>query len=98
MVKKDLERVKIPYRTDEGIADFHASGRHTYITELLRNGTSLPEAMKLARHSDVKMTMKYTHIGLNDQHLAVQNLPWECSTGSLMPVRNFNFSPRGCML
>jgi integrase len=79
MVKKDLERVKIPYRTDEGIADFHASGRHTYITELLRNGTSLPEAMKLARHSDVKMTMKYTHIGLNDQHLAVQNLPWECS-------------------
>ncbi len=77
MVKKDLERVGIPYETEDGIADFHAAGRHTHITELLRNGTSLPEAMKLARHSDVKMTMKYTHIGINDQHSAVQNLPWE---------------------
>ena len=77
MVKKDLERVQIPYQTDEGIADFHAAGRHTHITELLRNGTSLPEAKELARHTDVKMTMKYAHIGINDQHRAVQNLPWE---------------------
>jgi len=78
MVKLDLKRAGIPYQTDEGIADFHAAGRHTHITELLRNGTSLPEAMRLARHSDVKMTMRYTHIGINDQHRAIQNLPWEC--------------------
>ncbi len=44
MVRKDLERVDIPYENEDGIADFHASGRHTYITELLRNGVSLPEA------------------------------------------------------
>ncbi|NQV27707.1 MAG: site-specific integrase [Rhodopirellula sp.] len=75
MVKKDLERVGIPYRTDEGIADFHASGRHTHITQLLRNGASLPEAMKLARHSDVRTTMKYTHIGINDQARALARLP-----------------------
>lgn len=37
-VKKDLARVGIPYETDEGVADFHAAGRHTYFTELLRNG------------------------------------------------------------
>ena len=79
MVKKDLERVGIPYRNEEGIADFHAAGRHTHITELLRNGASLPEAMELARHSDIKMTMRYTHIGIEDQHQAVQNIPWECS-------------------
>ncbi len=79
MVKKDLERVGIPYKTEEGIADFHAAGQYTHITELLRNGTSLPEAMKLARHSDIKMTLKYTHIGIKDQHRAVQNLPWERS-------------------
>lgn len=30
-----------------GIADFHAAGRHTHITELLRNGATLPEAQKL---------------------------------------------------
>jgi hypothetical protein len=79
MVKKDLERVGIPYETAEGIADFHASGRHTYITELLRNGASITEARKLARHTDVKMTMRYTHVGLADQAKALASLP-ETST------------------
>ena len=44
MVKKDLERVEIEYETPEGIADFHAAGRHTHVTELLRSGATLPEA------------------------------------------------------
>jgi len=77
MVKKDLERIGIPYRNEEGIADFHAAGRHTHITELLRNGASLPEARELARHSDIRMTMKYTHIGLDDQAKALSKLPWQ---------------------
>jgi Phage integrase family len=75
MVKKDLERVGIAYQTEDGIADFHAAGRHTHITELLRNGASLPEAKELARHSDIKTTMRYAHIGLNDQARAVAALP-----------------------
>ena len=78
MVKKDLEGAGIPYRTDEGIADFHAAGRHTHITELLRNGASLPEARELARHSDVRMTMRYTHISLDDQASALKSLPAPC--------------------
>ncbi len=76
MVKKDLERVGIPYRDDQGrVADFHAAGRHTHITELLRNGVSVPEAKELARHTDVRMTMKYAHIGLDDQAKAIAKLP-----------------------
>ncbi len=75
MVQRDLEDAGIPYQTEEGIADFHAAGRHTHITELLRSGVSLPEARELARHSDVRMTMKYTHIGLDDQAKAVNQLP-----------------------
>ncbi len=75
MVKKDLERVGIPYVSEDGIADFHAAGRHTQITELLRSGATLPEAQKLARHSDIHMTMKYAHIGIDDQAEAVANLP-----------------------
>jgi site-specific recombinase XerD len=75
MIRIDLKRAGIPYRTAEGIADFHAAGRHTYITQLLRSGASLPEAKELARHTDVKMTMRYTHIGINDQAKAVANLP-----------------------
>ena len=78
MVKKDLERVGIAYETPEGIADFHAAGRHTHITELLRNGATLTEVRELARHSDVKMTMRYVHIGIDDQAKAVAKLPgWQ---------------------
>ena len=78
MVKKDLERAGIAYQTDEGIADFHAAGRHTHITELLRNGASLPEAKELARHTDVNMTMRYTHIGIHDQARALRALQMPC--------------------
>ncbi len=74
MVKKDLERVEIEYETPDGIADFHAAGRHTHVTELLRSGATLPEARELARHSDVRLTMKYTHIGLQDQAKALAAL------------------------
>ncbi len=31
MIKHDLKAAGIPYRTAEGVADFHAAGRHTYI-------------------------------------------------------------------
>jgi integrase len=80
MVKKDLERIGIPYENEDGIADFHATGRHTYITGLLTNGTSVVDAMKLARHSDVRTTMRYTHIGLEMQADAIKNLPWHNGT------------------
>ena len=75
MVKKDLEAAGIPYTTPEGTADFHAAGRHTHITELLRNGATLVEARELARHTDVRQTMKYAHIGLHDQAKALAGLP-----------------------
>ena len=75
MVKLDLERIGIPYETPEGIADFHAAGRHSHVTGLLRNGATLVEAKELARHADVRMTMKYTHIGLEDQAAALAGLP-----------------------
>ena len=75
MVKKDLEVAGIPYTIPEGTADFHAAGRHTYITELLRNGATVVEARELARHTDVRQTMKYAHIGLHDQAKALSGLP-----------------------
>ncbi len=75
MVRKDLERIGIAYKTGDGIADFHAAGRHTHIMGLLRNGATVPEARELARHSDVRMTMRYTHITLEDQARAIQSLP-----------------------
>lgn len=75
MVREDLAAAGIPFITSEGDADFHAVGRHTFITELMRNGTSIVVARELARHSDINTTMRYTHIRLADQVKGIENLP-----------------------
>ena len=77
MVKKDLERVGIAYETEQGIADFHAAGRHSHITGLIRSGARLTDVQKLARHSDVRMTMEYTHVGMEDKAEAIKLLSWQ---------------------
>ena len=64
------------------IQTIHAAGRHSHIAELLRSGVSPPEAKELARHSDIKMTMRYTHIGMEDQAKAIKQLPWESPKAS----------------
>ena len=74
MVKRDLAVAGIPYETEEGIADFHAAGRHSHVTELFRTGGSPTEVRQLARHSDIRMTMRYTHVGINDQARALSGL------------------------
>ena len=74
MVKLDLERVGIRYETAEGVADFHAAGRHTHVTELFRSGASPTQVRELARHSDIRMTMRYTHVGLAEQAKALAGL------------------------
>lgn len=75
MVKTDLERVGIAYEAHEGIADFHAAGRHSHITGSLRNGATLVEARLLARHAHMRRRMKYTHIGPQDQADVLVGLP-----------------------
>ena len=75
MVKKDLERIGIPYETPDGIADFHAAGRHSHITGLVRSGATIMEAKELARHADIRQTVKYTHIGMKDRAEALAGLP-----------------------
>jgi site-specific recombinase XerD len=56
-------------------ADFH-SMRHLFITSLERAGISPKMAQTLARHSDIRLTLGvYTHVGLNDQTIAIESLP-----------------------
>ena len=74
MVQRDLEWAGIPYETHEGLADFHAAGRHSHITGLMASGASIMEAKELARHADIRQTAKYTHIGMKDRARALNNL------------------------
>jgi site-specific recombinase XerD len=51
--------------------------RHTYASEMVRLGVSLPALMQLLGHKDIRMTMRYVQVTQQDLqrefHLAVQN-------------------------
>ena len=76
MLREDLAAAKIPYRdADGGVVDFHAL-RHTFITNLANSGVHPSTARRLARHSDINLTMsRYTHTTLDSQGEAVEQLP-----------------------
>jgi len=58
-LKVDAEKNGIQYRDELGrYADFHAL-RYTFATFLQRHGVPVRFAMKLMRHSDVKLTVKH---------------------------------------
>jgi site-specific recombinase XerD len=40
--------------------------RHTFCTNLITQGVSLPVVQKLMGHTDIELTMSYTHISLSD--------------------------------
>jgi len=53
--------------------------RHTFATEMLRLGVSLPALMQLLGHKDIRMTLRYVEVTQQDLHrefhLARQNAP-----------------------
>jgi len=89
MIEKDLERADIPYKTADGDADFH-SLRHTFISQLLSDGATVIETKELARHSDVEMTMRYSHVQEDQQRDALAKLDFDVGSesGSAMAARN----------
>ena len=76
MIRFDLKRAGVPYRDERGrVADFH-SLRMTFITNLTLAGVSPQAAQRLARHSDINLTMNtYTQLGVDFQAGAVESLP-----------------------
>ncbi len=46
--------------------------RHTYASEMLRNGVGLPAVMKLLGHTSPEMTMQYLDVTLNDLQRAFE--------------------------
>ena len=76
MIRADLKRAGIPYEDGQGrVVDFHAL-RMTFITNLSLAGVSPQAAQRLARHSDINLTMNtYTQLGVDSQAGAVESLP-----------------------
>ena len=72
----DLEANGIPYRDELGrYGDFHAL-RYTWATFLQRNGVAQRFAMKLMRHSDIRLTAQvYTDEMQLPIYNAIKNLP-----------------------
>ena len=74
MIRRDLEDSDLQSVTSDGVLDFH-SLRHTFITRLVQTGVSAPYVQKLARHSDIAVTMKfYAHLTIIDLGRAVAKL------------------------
>ena len=40
--------------------------RHTFCSNLIKQGVSLPVVQKLMGHSDIEVTMMYVHMGIDD--------------------------------
>jgi integrase len=76
VIRADFKAAGISLTDERGHrVDFHAL-RTTYITRLQRAGVSPREAMELARHSDMRLTMKtYTDVAQLPLAATVRGLP-----------------------
>lgn len=76
MLRADLANAGIdPRAGDRGVFDFHGQ-RTTFITDLARAGIPPATAQKLARHSDINLTMNtYTRLQPEDLAGAIERLP-----------------------
>jgi integrase/recombinase XerC len=57
-MRADLAAAGIPYRTPDGLVDFH-SLRGTYITSLIRAGANIKTVQVLARHASPTTTLQF---------------------------------------
>ncbi|MGH7145532.1 MAG: tyrosine-type recombinase/integrase, partial [Planctomycetota bacterium] len=75
MMRADLAAAEIPYETQDGrFRDFHAL-RHTHGTLLGGANVPLRDHMRLMRHCDPRLTMRYCHAELVDQARSLGKLP-----------------------
>jgi integrase len=85
---------RLRYRDSAGrFADFHAL-RHSFVSFLAAGGVSPKAAQRLARHSDVRLTLaRYTHLGLGDEARALDALPDFTSPSAIRATGTMDTSP-----
>ena len=74
VLRADLKAAGIPYRTNEGVFDFHAF-RHTFCTEAGRRCDSLADLMHVCRLSNPALLARYTHASPEHIREAMQGMP-----------------------
>lgn len=76
MLRRDLKAAGIEYTDDQNRhVDFHAL-RYTFISNLAKANVHPSKAQRLARHSDINLTMNvYTQLNIDDLREAVNVLP-----------------------
>ena len=68
--------------------------RHTYASEMVRSGVTLPALMKLLGHADPEMTMRYVDVTSNDLQTRVPSGPLATSASGPTPESPNHFAPR----
>ena len=75
MMQRDLKDAGVPYQTKDGkYRDFHAL-RHSFISNLWDAEATPPQAQRLARHSDIRLTMKYSHVDSEAEDAVIRRMP-----------------------
>ena len=98
MLRADLDAAGVPVEVDgpEGTEtrDFHAL-RAWYISDVIRAGADLKQAMTLARHSDPRLTAgRYARTRLHDLGAVVDKLPG--TTGSTTEASYLRMTGTDC--
>ncbi len=74
MLRLDREAASISYQSETGkYRDFHAL-RHAYITRVWQAGAAPNVARTLARHSDLRATMRYSHTRRDEERRIVDRM------------------------
>ena len=85
--KKAVDKIKL----NKGITDrrqrivFH-SLRHTYASRLVLSGVNLYTVQKLMRHSNLKMTERYSHLNEETLQAAVKQMEQQQKTAAVIPI------------
>lgn len=74
MLRADLRDAGVEFRDATGRdIDIHAM-KHTFVSNLFNRGISPNVIQKLARHSEIQTTMKYSHVSFESEVAAMQTL------------------------
>lgn len=77
----NLDNFWIALRSEVGILDVRLHDlRHSFATEAVRQGVTLPVVSKLLGHSSMKMTMRYTHASNSEVEAAAERIGTKIST------------------